>query len=111
MSESSAVTAPIIAALKDAGYFVLRLNSGRVRQGKYWIQLCPEGTADILLCPRDSMPIWIETKVKGGWTKPERREKQDEFRRSVEGLGHIYVRAESLDDVLAALRQTKAASF
>ncbi len=111
MSETSAVTGPIIAALKDAGYFVLRLNSGRVRQGKYWIQLCPEGTADILLCPRDRPCYWIETKVKGGWTKPERRQKQDEFRRSVEGLGHVYVRAESLDDVLTALRQTKAAAF
>ena len=105
MSETSSVTKPIQDALKEAGYFVMRLNSGLVKMGGRRIRLCPEGTADLLLCPPHQPPIWIETKVEGNRTKPQRIAKQAEFAYSVETIGHLYVRATCLDDVLAVLRK------
>jgi len=104
MSETSKLTGPIVKALEQAGYFALRLNSGSAKRGKYWLKLCPEGTADILCCPRDSMPLWIETKdVKKDFHK-KTAEAQENFRNTVESLGHKYIVARSLDDVLNALR-------
>jgi len=103
VSETANVTAPIVAALEKAGYFVLRLNAGTAKRGKYYIKLCPEGTADILLCPPHRAPIWIETKTEDGSTKPKRAAKQAEFAYSVEAIGHMYIKATSLKDVLEAL--------
>lgn len=103
MSETKSITGPIVKALTRAGYFAMRLNSGAARQGKYWIQLCPKGTADILLCQPYKPPMWIETKTAEGHTNPEQVKAQAEFAYTVEALGHKYVRATSLDDVLQAM--------
>ena len=105
MSETSNVTKPILEALTKAGYFCMRLNSGSARIGKYWVKLCPPGTADILLCPPFAAPIWVETKAAKGHTNPEQIKAQAEFAYKVETIGHQYVRATSLDDVLEVLRK------
>lgn len=103
MTETSKLTGPIVDALKKAGYFAMRLNSGSAKRGKYWVQLCPKGTADILVCPPFRPPIWVETKTEDGHTNPEQVLAQQNFAYLVESLGHTYVRATSLDDVLRVL--------
>jgi len=103
MSETSNLTGPILKALNNAGYFAMRLNSGSAKRGKYWIQLCPRGTADILLCPPHRAPIWIETKSEDGHTNPEQVMAQANFAYAVESLGHKYVRVTCLDDVLRVI--------
>lgn len=104
MSETSTVTGPIVKALNQAGYFAMRLNSGSAKRGKFWIQLCPAGTADVLVCPPNRLPIWIETKAVKKESHKEQVRVQGEFRAQVEALGHTYLIARSLDDVLEILR-------
>lgn len=104
MSETSTVTGPIVKALNQAGYFAMRLNSGSAKRGKFWIQLCPAGTADVLVCAPNRLPIWIETKAAKGHTNPEQVKAQGDFRDQVVALGHTYLIARSLDDVLEILR-------
>ena len=104
MSETSGVTRPILEALTKAGYFAMRLNSGSARIGKYWVKLCPAGTADIVVYPPYRLPLWIETKAAKGKTNPEQVMAQANFAYMVKALGHRYVRAECLDDVLEMLK-------
>jgi len=104
LSETSGVTRPILDALNKAGYFAMRLNSGSARIGKYWVKLCPAGTADIVVYPPYKLPLWVETKTAKGRTNPEQVQAQAEFAYTVEALGHKYVRATKLDDVLEALK-------
>jgi hypothetical protein len=103
VSETGSVTKPIQDALEKAGYFCMRLNSGLIKSGKRFIRLCPAGTADLLCCPPSKPPVWIETKTLKGRTKREQLEAQGAFRERVERLGHTYVTARSLDDVLEKL--------
>jgi len=103
VSETSGVTKPIREALEEAGYFVMRLNSGVAKVAGRRIRLCPKGTADLLLCPPHKLPVWIETKTEKGRTNPEQIKAQADFAYKVEALGHRYVRATSLDDVLGVL--------
>lgn len=109
MSETGNVTAPILAALTKAGYFCMRLNSGMAKIGRHYVKLCPKGTADILLCPPFQPCVWIETKTEKGHTNPEQVKAQAEFAFRVEALGHSYLRATKLDDVLAVLNSRKEA--
>jgi hypothetical protein len=102
-SETSSVTKPILEALNRAGYFCMRMNSGMVRMGNRYIRLCPAGTADLMLCLPDRLPVWLECKTAKGKTNPEQVEAQNSFRLRVEALGHIYLRVDSLDDVLRAI--------
>ena len=103
-SETQGITRPIQDALMGAGYFCLRLNSGLIKSGSRYIRLCPAGTADLLLCPAEKLPIWIETKTLKGKTNKEQLEAQGAFREQVVRLGHQYVTARCLDDVLELLR-------
>jgi len=108
VSESSELTGPIIKALRQMGYLVFRMNSGKVRVRGGWMQLCDEGTADILafgpaLWGKDRT-WWIETKQPKGKTLKSRQEAQEAFCIKVSNLGHQYIRATSLDEVLEALK-------
>jgi len=105
VSETQSVTKPIQDALTNAGYFCMRLNSGLIKSGKRFIRLCPAGTADLVLYVPHRLPIWIETKREKGKTNPEQRIAQQNFAYLVEALGHDYIRATSLDDVLILLRK------
>ena len=103
MSETSAVTGPIVKALNDAGYWAIRLNSGEAKRGKYRIKMCPSGTPDILVLLSGGRCLWVETKdVKKDYHK-EQQANQGDFHERLEGLGHRVVVARCLDDVLAAL--------
>ncbi|MGH9604291.1 MAG: hypothetical protein ACRD3N_01205 [Terracidiphilus sp.] len=110
MSECSQLTTPIVEALTDAGYFAMRLNSGKVKVRGGWLSLCPCGTADILVCPPMRPPLWVETKAVKRDYHREQVEAQDAFRERVTRLGHGYVTARDLADVLRALESTEAAA-
>jgi len=103
LSETSDLTGPIRQALEKAGYFVLRLNSGKVRVRGGFMQLCPPGTADLLLCLPNRLPIWMETKAVKKDHHKEQQAAQGAFRDRVEALGHTCITVRSLDDVLAVL--------
>lgn len=103
MSETANVTRPIQSALEKAGYMCLRLNSGTAQKGKYFIKLCPKGTADLLLCLPGQLPIWLETKTADGHTNKAQVEAQAAFKAKVENLGHQYHKVHTLDDVLGIL--------
>jgi Holliday junction resolvase len=91
----------IVATLKQLGYWVARIQSGKVKVRGGWMQLAPEGTAD-LLAIRGEKTIWIECKrPKGGTHSAE----QKEFMGLVRRAGHQYVVARSKDDVLEAVKR------
>jgi len=104
MSETSEITRPLIEALNETGGMALRMNSGKVKVARGFVQLHEEGTADILFfhklsatgIPFTSNICWIETKHPRGHTHKDRAEKQAEFRAKVEALGHRYIRVESV---------------
>ena len=103
MSETSAVTGPIVKALNEAGYWAIRLNSGEAKRGKYRIKMCPSGTPDILVLLSGGRCLWVETKdVKKDYHK-EQQVNQLAFHLELTRLGHTVLIARCLDDVLAAL--------
>jgi len=91
--------------------FALRMNSGTALatyKGKTRaIHMHAKGTADILAfrqpmkCHYDlSLVIWIEVKDAKG----KQSDVQKSFQAQVEGEGHKYIVARSIEDVVAALR-------
>ena len=102
MSETRELTGPLVRMLKQMGIIAFRMQSGQVRVRGAWMHLCPEGTADILCFPRGPV-TWIETKLPKGSTAKSRKETQAAFRESVEAIGHRYILATSIDEVLKAL--------
>lgn len=101
MSETSEITGPLVKMLRQMGIVTLRLNSGKVKVRGGWMQLCPEGTPDILCFARDTgAPVWIETKALKG----NLREKQVEMRARLLALGHKYHEVRSIDAGLDAVR-------
>ena len=117
-SENVQLTRPLIDALNQTGGYAVRMNSGKVKVARGYVQLNEEGTADILFFPRGifnfrgmgrdftqaCQPVWIETKDGDARTKKSRAAKQAEFRVKVEALGHRYILAKTVDEGLAALR-------
>ena len=103
MSETSEITGPLLKMLRQAGALAFRMQSGRIPIGRRWVHLCEEGTADILCFPRVGGVVWIETKDPAGRTQKQRKEKQLEFRRTVEALGHRFILARTIDEGLDAL--------
>lgn len=86
--------------LEGAGYFWLRLQSGKVKVRGGYMQLCPEGTADIVVFPANVI-CWIETKKVDGKQRPA----QIEFEAKAKAAGHRYLVARSLDEVRDFLRE------
>ena len=104
MSETSNLTGPVLEEFNKRGIFAMRLNSGTAKRGRYYIKLCPPGTADVLAFP-SSRVMWVETKdTRDLKRKGSTADAQDAFRATVESLGHIYIRASRLEDVLEALK-------
>jgi len=104
MSETSSLTGPIVEAFSKMGIFAMRLNSGTAKRGRYYIKLCPPGTADVLAFPFGWV-MWVETKdTRDLKRKGSTADAQDAFGATVRGLGHVYVRATCLDDVLRVLQ-------
>jgi hypothetical protein len=98
MTPEGELKAEVNEYLRDSGRFFLRMQSGRVKVKRGVMHLCPEGTADYLVCCPD--PRWIELKAPGAKTKKERAEKQQEFADRVIALGHKHLTAETLDEVI-----------
>ena len=103
MSETKDVVVPIKNAIKKAGWKVFRMNSGKVKVRGGWVQLCDEGTADLLGFKWNRPPLWVEAKKRGNTTRKSRQEAQGRFGEDMMALGHTYVVATSLDDVLGVL--------
>ena len=62
MTESE-IQKEIMFELRLEGWYVLRLNSGRVHHN---VRMCPPGTPDILAVSADGRLIWIEVKTPIG---------------------------------------------
>ena len=88
---------------EQAGALCFRMQAGKLRIGSYWIHLCKEGTADLLVFPRTGPVTWVETKDPAGTTKKSRREQQEAFRARVEALGHRYLLVKTIDQGMEAL--------
>ena len=104
MSETSSLTGPLLKMYKQAGVLAFRMPVGKIQKGKYWIQLCDEGTADILAFPY-GYTVWVETKDPDGTTAKHRIESQNRFRERVEALGHRYLRVTTIDEGLEVLQR------
>ena len=110
MSEHNELTRPLIDALNQTGGMALRMNSGKVKVARGFVQLHEEGTWDILFFPRalcwsgrgslkPAQPIWIETKQPKGHTNKAQVDAQAAFKDKVEALGHRYIVVHSLGDI------------
>lgn len=79
--------------------FHLRLQAGKLAVRRGYMHLCPEGTADFLVC-KTSGTIWVEVKKPGkDTTSKARAEKQAKFRERVLALGHRHIIARSVVDL------------
>lgn len=90
--------------LAGAHIFFRRIQSGKVKVRGGWMQLAPEGTADIVVFPANGMPRWIELKAPNCTTAKARKKAQAAFAAQVRALGHRYRLCESLDEVIAFLQ-------
>ena len=104
MSETREITGPLIRMIRQTGAMAIRMQSGIVKVKGGWMNLCEEGTADILVFRYKRPVAWLETKDPDGTTKKTRREAQAAFQRDVEALGHEYYKVTSIDHGLEALR-------
>lgn len=116
------ISREIRKALEKLGIPVWRMNSGKMRVRGGFVQLNPAGTADILAAPSifndceycGGLPgildeftpvfLWIEVKKPGGTQSRE----QIEFSVRMRNRSHIYLLVESLDEVLAWLKEYEA---
>ncbi len=88
---------------------VIRLNSGKAYQGNMakldtgeivlknlrHVNLCPEGTADLMCLLPNGKTVFIETKAPKG----KQRTSQEKWQAAVEKRGYIYIVARSVEDV------------
>lgn len=93
----------IADGLKQLGWKVIRLNSGKVRVKGGFMQLCPAGTPDILCFDNAGALLWVECKAAFAKKRNDQPE-QAEFAVWARSVGHRYVLARCLDDVLQAVR-------
>lgn len=103
MSETSDIVSPILDALKQAGIFAMRMNSGKMRVRGGYVHLCPVGTPDIVIYPCGRVPVWIECKV----LSKKLRQSQIEMRVKLKALGHRVVVAFSLDDIIPLINELR----
>jgi hypothetical protein len=103
MTPEGIVKAAVLDYLKESGRFYMRMNSGTVRVRGGMMHLCPVGTADILTFGPTGGCMWIELKHRKG----EQGKKQVEFQEKVTAIGHSYVVARSVEDVVAAFKEAR----
>jgi hypothetical protein len=100
----------ILEYLTVSGIFAFRLNTGSMKiDGRYFqAHSIGKGAADILAFPfgpaavfgQSSCTLWIEVKSPTGKLSPE----QKTFRDTVERIGHWYLMARSVDDVIKTIK-------
>lgn len=107
MKESNILKEIQIEASKH-NCIAIRLNSGTAWAGKIIgntlhniraIKLCPDGTSDLLIIAPNGKTIFCETKTLKG----KQRDSQIRFQNAVEKLGHIYILARKIEDLLEVL--------
>lgn len=101
MTPEGRVKAEVLDYLKKTGRFYMRMQSGKVKVMGGWMYLCPAGTADVLTFDSSGRCVWIELKQLKG----EQREKQVEFQQKVVGIGHTYIVARSVEDVINGFKE------
>lgn len=104
MSETRELTGPLVRMYRQAGALAFRMQSGQVKVRGAWMHLCPAGTADVLVFPRNLPVTWVETKQAGASTAKERVQAQAEFAEQVRAMGHRYLKVRSIDEGMEALR-------
>ena len=85
--------------LRNRGYTVHRMNSGKAKVKGGYLELCEKGTPDILVLGKDKYILWIETKKPGGNPTEEQLEKIAYYKT----LGHSTLIAESIENVIQYL--------
>lgn len=87
------------------GMFWMRLQSGKVKVRNGWMQLCPTGTADLVVFPKNGFGVgWIELKQLKG----TQQQSQVDFQAKAEAAGHPYLVARSVDEVEQWLKENRA---
>lgn len=103
-----ALTKAIVDALNKAGFWAIRINSGRVRTASGWVQLAPRGTPDVLVIhPRAHLEIklpGLTASQKRRQSNPETIAAQAAWRERADRLG---VRHAVVTSVAEALRVVK----
>lgn len=91
-----------------------RMNTGAVKTEKRFFRFGVSGMADIVAFPikcyadgvtetwKLPLPVWIELKSAKGRQTPE----QKSFQKQVEEVGHVYLVARNLDEVITAMEGT-----
>ena len=105
-NESSILTSILgyLQVLENSGKIVHvdRLNSGAVRTThKSRIRLCRPGTPDCYAVLKDGSILWIEAKNEKG----KLNENQSQFRAKMIAVGHYWLLARSVDDVMEFIVQ------
>jgi hypothetical protein len=118
MTPEGAILKQILDRLAAEHIRAFRMNTGAVAseyKGKNrFMRFGTPGMADILAFPKIAVkclkcgggnilapyPVWIEIKAAKG----QQSALQASFQQQVEGDGHVYILARSVDDVLAILR-------
>lgn len=86
----------ITSYLRNRGYTVHRMNSGKVKVKNGWLELCEKGTPDLLVLGKDKFIMWIETKKPGEKASQDQLKKIDYYIT----LGHNAIIADCLQDVI-----------
>lgn len=94
--------AEVVKFLNQSGLLYRRMNSGLVKARGGYVNLGPEGTADLLIF-KGAHPMWIELKGTGQVTAKKRVAAQKAFADEVTALGHSHAQCERMEEVLAFL--------
>ena len=95
----SAIQTAIVEALRYAGCWVLRLNSGAIRAGSRPITLAPAGTPDLLVVAPGGRVVFLEVKTSTGRLSAAQRAMHAELTR----LGATVAVVRSVEEALAVV--------
>lgn len=100
----SVILKECLLALSAAGLGICwRQNAGKVQTSKgHWIELGPEGIADIVGILPDARIYFVECKTRTG----RQREAQKRWQKAVEALGTFYVVARSGQEAVAGIHRS-----
>lgn len=82
-----------------------RNHCGKIRQGKYWVDLGEAGWPDYIGYFPDGRFFGLEIKDPKGRTKKERQEKQDATLADIERCGGIAIKASSVEEALEKIKK------
>ena len=95
------ISRAITKALEAMGLVVIRIQSGVVKVGDHYVRQARKGTHDKLVLGKQGRSLFVEVKRPGEKLKPA----QVRFAARLERLGHRWVRADNVRDVVAVARE------